>query len=246
MFISQLDSVDLKTKVKNEVLRYIQQMDLRVNTKLPREEDFAKLLGTSRVTLRSVLDDLASEYIIFRIHGKGTFVNNASRDIKISFTPVPDFYEMIEKSGFKPSVKVLDRYYEPAGKELAGPLEMRASSKVLVVKKIFYADQLFCAYIEDYLNTDILDADLLKEQSFESPIFVMLEKFFDVKIAWDKVEIGAALSSDIPELKKIVGPSKALLVLKGANYDANNRPFLYGREYIDTNIIKFNQLRKRI
>lgn len=46
---------DLKVQVEEELLRFIKQMDLAVNSKLPREEELARMLGVSRITLRSVL-----------------------------------------------------------------------------------------------------------------------------------------------------------------------------------------------
>jgi DNA-binding LacI/PurR family transcriptional regulator len=44
---------------------------------LPHELDFAKQLGVGKVTLRSALNRLEEEMLIFRLRGKGTFVKNA-------------------------------------------------------------------------------------------------------------------------------------------------------------------------
>ena len=46
---------DLKLQVEEELVRFIKHMDLAVNRKLPREEELARMLGVSRITLRSVL-----------------------------------------------------------------------------------------------------------------------------------------------------------------------------------------------
>ena len=65
----------LTDNVKDELMRYIRRMDLSESTKLPSELTIAQNLGVSRITVCRVLGDLEQENVIFRIHGKGTFVN---------------------------------------------------------------------------------------------------------------------------------------------------------------------------
>ena len=86
---------------------YIREMDLKVSTKLPREEAMAEMLGVSRITVRKAFADLAAEGKIFRIQGKGTFVNEQSMNIKVTFNPAMEFTQMIRESGFVPSMKLL-------------------------------------------------------------------------------------------------------------------------------------------
>lgn len=53
-------------------------------TKLPSEPTLAIELGVARGTLRRAVDDLASEGILSRVHGRGTFISN--RPIETSMT----------------------------------------------------------------------------------------------------------------------------------------------------------------
>ncbi|MBD8932358.1 MAG: GntR family transcriptional regulator, partial [Ruminococcus sp.] len=39
---------------------------------------------------------------------------------------------------------------------------------------------------------------------------------------------------------------KSYLLLKGINYDERDREMLYALEYVDTDLIKFNQIRKKV
>lgn len=63
-------------------MRMIGEMDLSRGTKLPREEELARILGVSRTTVRQALNDLAADGIVLRRQGRGTFVNAASRGIR--------------------------------------------------------------------------------------------------------------------------------------------------------------------
>lgn len=64
IIMKQIKKINLKSQVRAELEEYIHSLDLDVANKLPREEELCRILGISRVTLRSVLDDLAAEGII--------------------------------------------------------------------------------------------------------------------------------------------------------------------------------------
>lgn len=85
IIMKQIKKINLKSQVRAELEEYIHSLDLDVANKLPREEELCRILGISRVTLRSVLDDLAAEGIIIRVHGRGTFVNPHFREIACRF-----------------------------------------------------------------------------------------------------------------------------------------------------------------
>ena len=63
IIMKQIKKINLKSQVRAELEEYIHSLDLDVANKLPREEELCRILGISRVTLRSVLDDLAAAEI---------------------------------------------------------------------------------------------------------------------------------------------------------------------------------------
>ena len=70
MEYQKLNTLTLSEQAKREIHKYIKNMDLSRNNKLPREEVLAEMIGVSRITIRQALNDLASEGIIFRRQGK--------------------------------------------------------------------------------------------------------------------------------------------------------------------------------
>ena len=80
--------IDLKTQAKVKIQEYIASLDLSKSNKLPREEEFCRIIGVSRITLRSALNELEMEGLVHRRQGKGTFVNITRRNMKLSFSPV--------------------------------------------------------------------------------------------------------------------------------------------------------------
>jgi len=250
MFESKIPVKSLKNQTIQEIIRYIRSMDSLNGNKLPREEEFCKIIGVSRATLRTALDEMEVYGIIFRKHGKGTFANPCSLDIKVSFNPVMDFYDMICLSGYTPSVQLLESYRQTVPDDLAELFRIPKGQTVMMIKKIFYADGRFCAYIEDILNISMLtEPALLDSCDLDTSILRLLEQKFKLQIEWDKVEIDTVLNRDVPAIATLIEQGKcenrALLLLRGMNYDTNGIPILFSKEYVDTSLISFSQIRKR-
>ena len=242
---------DLKVQVEEELLRFIKHMDLTVNSKLPREEELARMLGVSRITLRSVLDDWAAKGMIFRRHGKGTFVNSSFFEIKVSFNPVMHFADMIRNSGYEPRVEMIGHRIVKADRDVASLLDMEKGQDALECDKIFYADQQICAVTRDYIPLSYLNGvDMARLDTYVNSVFYFMYSASRKKLEWDKVELNAVYSRDVELLDRILKeagiPPKAFLLLKGINFDEDGTPAVYTWEFVDTNILKYSQIRKRI
>lgn len=80
-----------------------------VGIKLPSEDDFAEQLGASRGTVRQALSELASQGIIKRVHGSGTFVCEPGNEYKIENDHFISFLDGLESSGIPIETFVLGR-----------------------------------------------------------------------------------------------------------------------------------------
>ena len=250
IIMKQIKKINLKSQVRAELEEYIHSLDLDVANKLPREEELCRILGISRVTLRSVLDDLAAEGIIIRVHGRGTFVNPHFREIACRFDQAIHFPDLIESSGYKARMEILEIRMEPAEKEVAEALRLAPGAQVWSALKVFYADEHPCVISYDYVSTEIFSEEALEKlKNYKDSIFYFLYQETGRRIAWDKVEIDTILSDDILSRgMKVKGfpERKPFLFLSSVNYDEKNRESVYIREYINTSILKYSQIRKRI
>lgn len=247
----RIRKTDLKAQVEEELLHFIKQMDLSVNNKLPREEELSGMLGVSRITLRSVLDDLAAKGMIFRRHGRGTFVNNSFFEMKVSFNPVMHFADMITNSGYTPRVEMIDHQIIKADRDVAGNLDLQEGEPVLICDKIFYADKQICAVTRDYIPLNYLNGiDMAELENYVNSVFYFMYKASGKKLEWDKVELNSVYSRDVELLDGLLErfriPPKAFLLLKGVNYDEDGTAAVFTWEYVDTTILKYSQIRKRL
>ena len=55
MSTQKLRVKSLSGQAKEAILQYIEEMDLKTDNKLPREEALAEILGVSRITIRQAL-----------------------------------------------------------------------------------------------------------------------------------------------------------------------------------------------
>ncbi|MEG1430228.1 MAG: GntR family transcriptional regulator, partial [Oscillospiraceae bacterium] len=132
MTVEARKMLTLSQQAKSEIYRYIKGMDLKKNNKLPREEALAEQIGVSRITIRQALNDLSAEGTVFRRQGKGTFVNVDSLNIKVKFSPCMEFSQMIQNSGYTPSVKLLNIAQSPRDEAICDLLQMGPEEQLVV------------------------------------------------------------------------------------------------------------------
>lgn len=243
----KLERIDLQTQTRNNLMKFIRSLDIEKSNKMPREEELCQILGISRVTLRTALNYLESDGIIFRRQGKGTFVNPSYLELKVKFNPAKPFYHMIKQSMLSPTANHISGKIENLNEEIANVFATNVGDEVYVCKKMIFADEKPCAFIVDFMNMKYFEHDYFDQvNDYSDSIFKYLYDKSGIKITWDKVEIDTALSNENEHLKCFSNNGvKAMLCLKLIGYDQDDRPIMYSYEYIDTKIIKFNQIRRR-
>lgn len=245
MAFSRIKSESLSEKTKKEIRKYIESLDLEKTTKLPREEILAKKLGVSRITVRRALNELSKEGTIFRLHGKGTFINTEALKINVNLNPSKEYEQMIKSSGYKASVEILNVSKVKNDKKLAEILSIPQHEEILVVEKLFYADKNPCIYCIDRVPIHLLGGDMEKDKFYKST-YQLIKDHSDNVVVWDKIELSTVTFDDenLSKYKDIFN-CKSLLSISGINYNKDNQVVLYASEYIDTNYIKFNLIRQR-
>ncbi len=234
-----------------EIEKYIRSMNLQENNKLPREERLAEMIGVSRITIRQALNDLAAKGVVFRRQGKGTFVNVDSLNIKVHFNPCMEFTQMIRNCGYQPSVKLGEIKKISYESSIGRLLHLEENEELVVAEKIFLADGQFCMFCRDYFGLSQVGGEASFEEfsKYEDSVFKYIYQMSGKKCVWDKVEIDTVMSADVEGLSNYLDKkgikNMPLLLLKGVNYDSEDNPILYGKEYINTSIIKYNVIRTK-
>jgi len=74
--IDDNEAVPKYKQLQTEIERLIAENVLKVNSRLPGENEFFSQLGLSRTTIRKALLELEKAHLIYRVQGQGTFVGS--------------------------------------------------------------------------------------------------------------------------------------------------------------------------
>ncbi|MBI3997674.1 MAG: GntR family transcriptional regulator [Armatimonadetes bacterium] len=102
--------------------------------RLPTEEALVRRLGVSRITVRRAMERLVQEGLIYRVPGRGTFVDTRrSAEFRIERNPADllGFEEDIRRLGFVPETTVLRREWIQAPADVADALDLAPDAEVL-------------------------------------------------------------------------------------------------------------------
>jgi GntR family transcriptional regulator len=139
---------------KGEQLREILEahaVALAPGSPLPSERELAERYGVARMTVRGEIERLTNEGVIYRAHGRGTFVAEPRVAQAMTLT---SFTEDMRGRGMEPSSKVVAQEPVEAGEALAARLEVRPGTPVVRLDRVRLADRIAMAYEEAYLPAE--------------------------------------------------------------------------------------------
>lgn len=140
----------------------IQSGEWNTGQAIPSERVLMDSFSVSRATVRQAVDFLVREGILYRIHGKGTFV--APPKIEQGILRLLEFFSMMVKNGLTPKYKILGK------QEIDPPDNVRQALSIQEDAKVFWLQRLLL----------VNDAPMFIESSYFSiPYFLRLFEKID-------------------------------------------------------------------
>jgi GntR family transcriptional regulator len=190
--------------------------------RVPSESEFERQFGISRTTVRQALGSLVNQGMLTRVRGKGTFV--AQPRINQHLLWLTSFTQDMQARGKKPGARVLQIDVLLAPPQIAKPLLLSLSEKVIAIKRLRLADNLPMAVETSFLIYD-LHKDLLDQDLAQNSLYGLLTKKLNCVPTRAHQEM-EAIACPMPEAGLLgVRKGTPVLHIHRTTYDQVGKPF---------------------
>ncbi|WP_130803744.1 GntR family transcriptional regulator [Acinetobacter ihumii] len=231
----------LYDQIKDQLLAQIQSGVYPPLSQLPSEHELSEHFDVSRITVRQALHKLSQEGVIFKVHGKGTFVSKPKAYQNIS--QLQGFAEAMADSGHHIVNEVLSIRWVSTPLKVAAKLKLPVRSEVTEIKRVRLLNNEPVSYELTYLPKDI--GQQLLEQQVDlctTDIFKSLEENLNIPLGYADLNIDAITADD--ELAQLLSIDihTPILRVERLTHDAQNQPLDYEYLYFSSESFQY-QLR---
>jgi GntR family transcriptional regulator len=213
--------IPLYHQLKTILLERVKSGELKSNDKLPSEDEIAEQYGISKATVRQAIGELASEGVIRREQGRGTYV--AEQKIEQGPRALTGFTEEMRKHGLRSRSKVLKQRVIKADADTAQKLQVVEGEPLFELTRLRLADGEPMG-----LQTAVIPLALapgIKDEDFSASLYDVLETKYSL-VPNTAEETHTAILLDVREAKLLkVPPGSPALAAERITYLANKQPF---------------------
>ena len=143
---------------------------------LPSERELCEIYEVSRITVRQALQELERVGIIYKLHGKGTFVAPKKYDQQLD--ALYSFTEEMKKLGKQPTTKILSFETLPVDDYIRLKMGLSIESEVYKVVRLRLADEEPLMYETTYLPSTLFP-NLTKERFEEQSMYDLFQREYE-------------------------------------------------------------------
>lgn len=160
-------------------------------SRMPSESELGEAFQVSRITVRQALGDLQKEGLIFKIHGKGTFVAKPKAFQNVS--TLQGLAESMAQLGYEVINQLHSVKYINADARIAERLHLNEGEIIAEIKRVRLINRepvsLEISYLPKDLGERLQKADLITRD-----IFLILENDFQLNLGHADLAIDAVLA----------------------------------------------------
>ena len=199
-------------------------------SRMPSESELGDIFQVSRITVRQALGDLQKEGLIFKIHGKGTFVAKPKAFQNVS--TLQGLAESMSQLGYEVINQLHSVKFINANTRVAERLQLNEGDKVVEIKRVRLINRepvsLEISYLPKEVGEKLQKADLITRD-----IFLILENDLQLNLGHADLAIDAVLADS--ELTKALNVEEGspIMRIERLTHTADGTPldfeFLYYR-----------------
>ncbi|MFM9900495.1 MAG: GntR family transcriptional regulator [Polaromonas sp.] len=220
--------IPLYAQIKDILRARVLEGNYQPHQQMPSESEMMAAFNVSRITVRQALGDLQNEGLIFRIHGKGTFVSKpkAFQDLG----RLQGFGEAMRQMGYETFARVLSLRQIVPTAQVQERLRLPKRAKVCELQRVRFLNREPISLDITYLSTAI-GTRLAKEDLAARDVFVILENDYGLSLGHADLQIGSTLADESLARHLRVEEGSPVLVIERTTHTRDGAPIDYEHLY---------------
>lgn len=223
-----LSPVPLYSQLKELLRSRILDGSYAPHSRMPSENELGQLYGVSRITVRQALGDLQKEGLIFKIHGKGTFVAKPKAFQNVS--TLQGLAESMTQMGYEVLNKLRSFRHVPASALVAERLQVAEGSSVTEIRRVRLINRepisLEITWLPQAVGEKLEKADLVTRD-----IFLILENDCGIALGHADLAIDAVLADSDLTQALAVEEGAPIMRIERLTYTADGTPLDFEHLY---------------
>lgn len=226
--VQPLSPVPLYAQIKDILRARILDGSYQPHQQMPSESEMMATFNVSRITVRQALNDLQNEGLIFRIHGKGTFVSKpkAFQDLG----RLQGFGEAMRQMGYETFSRVLAIKSVMPSPQVAERLQLAKRTRVTELQRVRFLNRepisLDITYVPQAIGNRLAKEDLAARD-----IFAILENDYGIALGHAELQIGSQLADETLATQLKVEEGSPVLFIERTTHTADGTPIDYEHLY---------------
>jgi GntR family transcriptional regulator len=220
-------TVPLYTQIKEAIRAKIIDGTYVAHQQLPSENDMIAAFGVSRITVRQAINDLQKEGLLFKVHGKGTFV--ALPNVSQELTHLQGFGEAMHRLGHETFSDVFGLKTVKAPGSARAKLQIEEGSPVTEIRRVRYLNREPVSIDYSWVRHDV-GARLTEKNLREKDLFSLLENELSQPLHSADVEIDATSATTDVAARLKIAPGSPILRIERLTYAQGEKPLVF--EYL--------------
>lgn len=198
--------------------------------KIPREIELSRELGISRTTLRTAMATLMAEGLLFRVTGRGTFVQTPGNELPLARRLV-SLVEFLEATPGCVRVEILS-FGEVQADDLVNSVLGNGDAPAYLLKRVLYRDDVPAVISDCYVGPEVGEAvgQLHHSDFVHDGLYIAMEKIGQ-KLVWAKRTFEAVQDAEVAQLLGL-SATDPLLHYEQITYNQCDEPVEYSRVWL--------------
>lgn len=231
----------LYRQIKTLLLQRLESGEWRPGESIPSESELATRFQVSQGTVRKAIDEMASENLLVRRQGKGTFV--ATHDDPRAFFR---FLRLVPLAGgIEQATSVpLECWSAKAGPEAARMLEIKLGDPINIIRRLLKFSGHPVVVDEIYLPGEVFGSiTLAMLEAYQGSLYSFFENHFGVRMIRAEERLRAVPADRSSAVLLNVAEGSPLLSVERVSFTYANKPVEWRRGlYLTNDHCYFNEL----